>query len=40
MKRKYLNLDVFNGIVKFEDIEFKKDDTEPNKNFLLGSVIK
>lgn len=28
MKRKYLNLDVFNGVVRFENIEFKKDDTK------------
>ena len=27
MKKKYLNLDVYNGVVRFENIEFKKNET-------------
>ncbi|EPG39386.1 hypothetical protein F910_02465 [Acinetobacter baumannii NIPH 410] len=27
MKRNYLNLNIYNGMVSFENLEFKKDDT-------------
>lgn len=34
MKKKYLNLDVYNGVIRFENIEFNKDDTESYKKLF------
>lgn len=39
MKRKYLNLDVYQGVIRFENIEFRKDDTESYKR-LFNYYIK